>query len=264
MGTGGAKTLSCRPTYSSAARPSKRLAVTVHASEGVQDLLSRDRKETKLAADLFQDDTPKDLVRDQSGSEASSQPSTSGSEGTTKATARGPKSRRQRMQRIAQAADATGGDTPKAKDSGPRRCKEAIDQGLACFGSKQYQEAIDLFNLALELPGNGAYRLPGSPREYSCPSDAEENAALYNLACCYAQLGQRTAALTCLEAVLENGFDDATTIRSDPDLQPVQGSELEGLLNKYTGVGGMIGKLFSQKEKVIESDDNKNKPWILW
>jgi hypothetical protein len=33
---------------------------------------------------------------------------------------------------------------------------------------------------------------------------------------------------------------------------------------RYTGVGGMIGKLFSQKEKVIESDDNKNKPWILW
>ncbi len=23
-----------------------------------------------------------------------------------------------------------------------------------------------MFNLALELPGNGAYRLPGSPREY--------------------------------------------------------------------------------------------------
>ena len=35
-----------------------------------------------------------------------------------------------------------------------------------------------MFNLALELPGNGAYRLPGSPREYLCPSDAEENAAL--------------------------------------------------------------------------------------
>ena len=33
---------------------------------------------------------------------------------------------------------------------------------------------------------------------------------------------------------------------------------------RYTGVGGMIGKLFAQKEKVIESDDNKNKPWILW
>lgn len=62
-----------------------------------------------------------------------------------------------------------------------------------------------MFNLALELPGNGAYRMATSPREYSCPSDAEENAALYNMACCYAQLGQVSAAMTCLEAVLENG-----------------------------------------------------------
>jgi hypothetical protein len=67
------------------------------------------------------------------------------------------------------------------------------------------QGAIDLFNLALELPGNGAYRLSGSPREYACPSDAEEHAALYNMACCYAQMGQKAAALTCLESILESG-----------------------------------------------------------
>jgi tetratricopeptide (TPR) repeat protein len=87
----------------------------------------------------------------------------------------------------------------------PSRCKEAIDEGLAKFAAKDFQAAIDLFNLALELPGNGAYRIAGSPREYSCPSDAEENAALYNMACCYAQLQQRPAALACLEAILENG-----------------------------------------------------------
>jgi hypothetical protein len=62
-----------------------------------------------------------------------------------------------------------------------------------------------MFNLALELPGNGAYRVSGSPREYLCPSDAEENAALYNMACAYCQMGQGEAALTCVEAVLENG-----------------------------------------------------------
>ena len=39
----------------------------------------------------------------------------------------------------------------------------------------------------------------------SCPSDAEEIAALYNMACAYSQLGERAAAITCLEAVLENG-----------------------------------------------------------
>jgi hypothetical protein len=39
----------------------------------------------------------------------------------------------------------------------------------------------------------------------SCPSDAEENAALFNMSCAYVQLGQSSSALTCLEAVLDNG-----------------------------------------------------------
>lgn len=56
---------------------------------------------------------------------------------------------------------------PPARRS-PKRCKEAIDQGLALFQEKKIAQAIDMFNLALELPGNGAYRLPGSPREYRC------------------------------------------------------------------------------------------------
>jgi len=43
-----------------------------------------------------------------------------------------------------------------------------MDAGLELFRQGEYQAAIDLFNLALELPGNGAYRLPGSPREYRC------------------------------------------------------------------------------------------------
>ena len=51
-------------------------------------------------------------------------------------------------------------------DRRPKRCKEAIDKGLELFQQKKYQAAVDLFNLALELPGNGAYRLSGSPREY--------------------------------------------------------------------------------------------------
>eukprot|EP00775_Hariotina_reticulata_P003889 gene3890-4144_t len=86
-----------------------------------------------------------------------------------------------------------------------KKCKDAIDAGLEAFQRKDYLAAIDLFNTALELPGNGAYRLSGSPREYACPSDAEEHACLYNMACCYAQLGQQQAALTCLESILESG-----------------------------------------------------------
>ena len=75
-------------------------------------------------------------------------------------------------------------------------------------------------------------RMSGSVREYSCPSEGEENAALYNLACCYAALGQKQAALTVLEALLENNFEDAAAIRSDPDLASLRGAELDKLLSK--------------------------------
>jgi hypothetical protein len=48
----------------------------------------------------------------------------------------------------------------------PKRCKQAIDAGLELFQQAKYQDAINMFNMALELPGNGAYRTTGSPREY--------------------------------------------------------------------------------------------------
>lgn len=49
------------------------------------------------------------------------------------------------------------------------------------YGTLPYQVPQHLESLETrhpQLPGNGAYRLASSPREYSCPSDAEENAAL--------------------------------------------------------------------------------------
>ena len=67
----------------------------------------------------------------------------------------------------------------------------------------------------------------------SCPSDGEEQAALYNMACAYAQLKQSEAAITCLEAVLEAGFDDIAGVRADPDLDPIRGPALDSLMAKY-------------------------------
>ena len=52
------------------------------------------------------------------------------------------------------------------------------------------------------------------------------------MACCYARLGAVPSALTCLEAVLDNGFDDYQTIKGDPDLTAVRGPELDRLLAK--------------------------------
>jgi hypothetical protein len=36
-----------------------------------------------------------------------------------------------------------------------KKCKDAISAGLESFQKKDYLAAIDLFNTALELPGNG-------------------------------------------------------------------------------------------------------------
>jgi hypothetical protein len=39
----------------------------------------------------------------------------------------------------------------------------------------------------------------------SCPSEGEENAALYNMACAYSQLKETQSAVTCIQGALENG-----------------------------------------------------------
>lgn len=72
----------------------------------------------------------------------------------------------------------------------------------------------------------------GTIHEMSCPSDGEEQAALYNMACAYAQLKQSEAALTCLEAVLESGFEDIAGLRADPDLEPIRGAQFDSLVSK--------------------------------
>lgn len=43
----------------------------------------------------------------------------------------------------------------------PQRSREAIDLGLAKFKAGEYQAAIELFELALELPGSGVMRMAG-------------------------------------------------------------------------------------------------------
>jgi len=48
----------------------------------------------------------------------------------------------------------------------PRTAGEAIEAGIARLGEGQAQAAVDLFQAALELPGNGAFRLSGTVREY--------------------------------------------------------------------------------------------------
>eukprot|EP00199_Chlamydomonas_sp_CCMP681_P005391 CAMPEP_0119108550 /NCGR_PEP_ID=MMETSP1180-20130426/15055_1 /TAXON_ID=3052 ORGANISM="Chlamydomonas cf sp, Strain CCMP681" /NCGR_SAMPLE_ID=MMETSP1180 /ASSEMBLY_ACC=CAM_ASM_000741 /LENGTH=236 /DNA_ID=CAMNT_0007094175 /DNA_START=123 /DNA_END=830 /DNA_ORIENTATION=+ len=220
---------------------------------GVEALLSRDRRDSKLQPELRE--------------------SLEGTE-TSGPSVRPPKTRQQRREwfRKVQALPAV---EQRTTDLGPKKSKQAIDAGLALFAVKDYQAAIQMFNLALELPGNGAYRLTGSPREYSCPSDAEENAALYNLACVYAQLGQAPASLTCLEAVLENGFSEWQTMRTDSDLQPL-GQALQDVVSRYDSplaraskgfmASSLVAPLMEQitgRKELISTPEGR-KPWFLW
>jgi hypothetical protein len=62
----------------------------------------------------------------------------------------------------------------------------------------------------------------------------EIQAANYNMACAYAQLGQVEAALTALRAAFDAGFDNYATVRADPDLTTVQTTDaFRALLDEY-------------------------------
>ncbi len=101
------------------------------------------------------------------------------------------------------------------------------------------------------------------------PHPLQTCGAADNMACCYVALGQRDAALTCLEAVLESGtFRDFSTMRGDRDLAPL-GRALQDLVNKYDNPlaqvqKGVLGSLLGAGKKELVSDERGRKPWILW
>mmetsp|Transcript_28679 Transcript_28679/g.80745 ORF Transcript_28679/g.80745 Transcript_28679/m.80745 type:complete len:218 (-) Transcript_28679:201-854(-) len=170
-----------------------------------------------------------------------------------------PAPRRIQVQRLVPRAD--GGNEEPQKAPEPKNCKQAIDVGLELYRQKQFSEAIAVFQKSLELPGSGVMRLSGTVREYSCPSTGEENAALYNMACAYCQLGQAQSALTCVQGVLENEFDDFKALRTDPDLAALQGPELEALIGKFESPIDKISSFLGVKK---QRDSGTNKPWLLW
>lgn len=88
-----------------------------------------------------------------------------------------------------------------------------------------------------------APRHADSTREHACPSEGEERAALYNMACCYAQLEEMDSGLSVLQGLLENGFEDYDTLRTDEDLAPLRASpDFEALVAKAEQRGtGLFG-----------------------
>lgn len=96
--------------------------------------------------------------------------------------------------------------------------RTALTDGLTLYKSGDYQGAMMKFETVLGLQ----------------PEPFELGVASYNVACCYAKLGQVETGLAALEAAMEAGFDDYKSTRTDPDLAVLRESEaFQPLLNKY-------------------------------
>ncbi|BDA46384.1 probable protein MET1, chloroplastic at C-terminar half [Coccomyxa sp. Obi] len=155
----------------------------------------------------------------------------------------------------APSTDSTANSGKPSISARPQSSSEAIQRGIEELKAGRPNEAIELFQAALELPGNGCMRFAGTVREYRCASEGEEQAALYNMACAYAALRQTESALTCLEGAFEAGLSDYAAVRSDPDLDAVRGPELDKLVSKYDN---LLAKVFKKRR------DDADKPWLGW
>lgn len=116
----------------------------------------------------------------------------------------------------------------------PADARSAIAYGLELYNDKRdYEAAQEQFDRVLsgELPGSGVKRWRDKP---AAISDGEKIAALYNIACCQAQLGNTQNGLIALAGALEAGYTNFQQIQSDPDLNPLRADpKFEGLIKKF-------------------------------
>lgn len=164
------------------------------------------------------------------------------------------------VKRQASGADASVGDeeededetAPQAEDS-PISAAEALEWGQARFDKGEFESAKDLFREVFTLPGSGSMRYQGRLKELSCASEGEINAALYNMACCFAKMGRVEDGLQAMSDCMENGFDNYEAFKTDPDLQSLrQSPDFDKVIGKYDNVFAKI--------KGKKSDTNKS--WL--
>lgn len=122
----------------------------------------------------------------------------------------------------------------------PETAREAIDLGLVLCKQQKWGKALEVFEKALSLPGTGIKRYRDKPRLIS---DGEKMAALYNIACCHAQLQDARSGLVALSGCIELGYTDWNQIRADPDLEFLrQDPRFEGLMERFQKkAGGFFG-----------------------
>lgn len=67
----------------------------------------------------------------------------------------------------------------------------------------------------------------------------ELQAVYYNMACANSRLGNIADSVLNLEKAFQNGFDNYSTVRGDPDLDAIkQSRDFKMLMDTYDGKGG--------------------------
>jgi len=137
----------------------------------------------------------------------------------------------------------------------PTTFREAEVLGLRLMQEGRFDEALVAFQKGMKLPGSrpdvirsrsgtgpspvgGSYGGTDSQKVLTM-DDFELQAVYYNMACANSRLGNIAAAVVNLEKAFQNGFDNYSTVRGDPDLDAIkQSRDYKMLMDTYDGKGG--------------------------
>eukprot|EP00529_Nitzschia_sp_RCC80_P032244 CAMPEP_0113452352 /NCGR_PEP_ID=MMETSP0014_2-20120614/6802_1 /TAXON_ID=2857 /ORGANISM="Nitzschia sp." /LENGTH=219 /DNA_ID=CAMNT_0000343721 /DNA_START=155 /DNA_END=814 /DNA_ORIENTATION=- /assembly_acc=CAM_ASM_000159 len=137
----------------------------------------------------------------------------------------------------------------------PTTFREAEILGLRLMQEGNFAEALVAFEKGMKLPGSrpdvlrtkslsgpspvgGAFGGTESNRVMTL-DEFELQAAHYNMACANARIGNIDASIMNLSKAFENGFDNYSTVRGDPDLDPIKNDpDFAELMERFEGKGG--------------------------
>lgn len=132
-----------------------------------------------------------------------------------------------------------------------------FDGALAKFNKKEYEGALIDFETVISM----------EPPKYLGDNFARTTpvyrASQYNVACCYAAIGQVDPGLEALDAALAAGFSDYGKVRSDPNLAKLREDKAAfgRVINKYDepiineAAVAAIKNLFSFGRKKDDDDE---------
>eukprot|EP01026_Neomeris_dumetosa_P055963 TRINITY_DN51086_c0_g1_i1.p1 TRINITY_DN51086_c0_g1~~TRINITY_DN51086_c0_g1_i1.p1 ORF type:complete len:344 (-),score=59.02 TRINITY_DN51086_c0_g1_i1:135-1166(-) len=115
-----------------------------------------------------------------------------------------------------------------ARKEQERKRREMFDDALQQFRDGKVEDALIAFENVLSL----------EPKKYMGDDFRRVTRVYtftqYNMACCYASLGQIDPGLEALEATLRSGFEDFQKVRNDPNLANLRKSpKFKTLIDQY-------------------------------